>query len=238
MIFLSFKQNSSVEQLLLLINSDDSLQPTSKTSLEGSFLYAVLEAKDGNPISLATIEYFKAFPEVVSVTYMLEKDGHLGAISDDFIVKLNDTTSVSQFQNLAEQYNCNYNGSDTVKFTVRVPKTSMCDAIQMANIFYETGLFEYTATNIYSCMAMPPYTKNFYVFSANHEKDEFSRHECGYILFEDTGNPGHFHGRFVWAEDLPEEYQIDLLPVTVTFSYTGKICGSYPIINIIKIQKQ
>jgi len=75
-------------------------------------------------------------------------------------------------------------------------------------------------------------TQNFYVFSV--DKDE----QCGYLLFEDHGSPGHFHGFFVWTENLPEEYQEYLLPVTVTFHKTEEKCGSYPVINIMKIQKQ
>jgi len=82
-------------------------------------------------------------------------------------------------------------------------------------------------------------TQNFYVFSANFDNDDFSKDEqCGYILFEDHGSPFDYHNLFVWAENLPEEYQDHLLPVTVTFHYTGEECGSYPIINIKKIQKQ
>jgi len=82
-------------------------------------------------------------------------------------------------------------------------------------------------------------TQNFYVFSTNFDKDNFSKDEqCGYLLFEDRGSPFDYHGFFVWTENLPKEYQEHLLPVTVTFCYTEEICGSYPIINIIKIQKQ
>ena len=72
--------------------------------------------------------------------------------------------------------------------------------------------------------------------------------ECGYLLFVDTGNPGHFHNNFMWAENLPEEFQIEGLRVTVTFRIVkernpiieeGIITGCYfPIINIIKIRKR
>ena len=76
--------------------------------------------------------------------------------------------------------------------------------------------------------------RNFYVFDFDFEGSK----QCGYLLFEDTGTPGDYHGSFVWAENLPEQYLEHLLPVTVTFHYTGERCGNYPIINIIKIQKQ
>jgi len=75
-------------------------------------------------------------------------------------------------------------------------------------------------------------TKDFYVFSI--DRDE----QCGYLLFEDRGSPFDYHNFFVWAENLPQDYQEHLLPVTVTFYYTEEKCSSYPIINIIKIQKQ
>ena len=82
-------------------------------------------------------------------------------------------------------------------------------------------------------------TQNFYVFSANFDKDDFSKEElCGYLLFEDRGSPFDYHDSFVWAENLPEEYQKHLLPVIVSFNYTGEMCSNYSIINIVKIQKQ
>ena len=78
---------------------------------------------------------------------------------------------------------------------------------------------------------------HFYVFSANPEEDEFSKSECGYLLFFDKGSPFLYHNGFLWAENLPKEYQINLLPVIVTFNYTGDSCEDYHTINIIKIEK-
>ncbi len=75
-------------------------------------------------------------------------------------------------------------------------------------------------------------TQNFYVF--NVDRDE----QCGYLLFEDRGTPSDYHNFFMWTKNLPKEYQEHLLPVTVTFRHTEEKCSSYPIIDIIKIQKQ
>jgi hypothetical protein len=80
------------------------------------------------------------------------------------------------------------------------------------------------------------YTKPFYVFATG--KDELYRQGCGYRLFEDTGNPGHAHNKFVWTEKLPKEYQVHLLPVIVTFRYLEEEKCNYPTIHIIKIRKQ
>ena len=75
-------------------------------------------------------------------------------------------------------------------------------------------------------------TRNYYVFSIDRDG------QCGYLLFEETGSLGHYHDRFVWAENLPERYQVEHLPVSVTFYNTEEICSGYPIINIVKIQEQ
>jgi len=83
------------------------------------------------------------------------------------------------------------------------------------------------------------FTQLFFVFSINQENEEFSKDEqCGYLLFGNRGSAGHFHNIFVWAKNLPKKYQTNLLPVVVTFSYTGEVCGPFPVINIVKIQKQ
>ena len=74
-----------------------------------------------------------------------------------------------------------------------------------------------------------PVTKSFYVLSA-------SRGQCGYALSEHV--PELMIHSHVWTENLPKEFRKEGLPVTVTFCYTGKKCGIFPIINIIKIEKQ
>jgi len=85
------------------------------------------------------------------------------------------------------------------------------------------------------------FTYAFYVCNPNLEKDEFNKSECGYLLFLDTGRPHHYHNGFVWAENLPKEYQIDLLPVIVTFRYIKDPDPEggcwFPVIKIIKINK-
>ena len=66
--------------------------------------------------------------------------------------------------------------------------------------------------------------------------------ECGHLLFLDTGCLGHFHGYFLWAKNLPKEYQIDRLRVLVThcvieYNAWNTYC-IYHIIHITEILKQ
>ena len=152
-IFLHFLSNIDKEQLFTLINSDATLQPTSRLNIdEGYFNFVVLESKDGMPISSVSIESFKKRPEVVSATFMFKYNETLHAITNEFVVMLNETTQYTQLQKLAEQNYCEVGEEDQFvknKFTVSVPKTSELNAMQMSNLFYETNLFEFAAPNFF-----------------------------------------------------------------------------------------
>ena len=70
--------------------------------------------------------------------------------------------------------------------------------------------------------------QKFYVFGVD-------RGQCGYYL-HGGNNPCDYGGPYMWAENLPEEYRVYLLRVTITYYRTGA-CGGHSVINIIKIQK-
>ena len=151
-VCIKFAPDVSKEQLQILIVSDASLKSTSDTYLEdGSLRFAVLESIDGKQIPLATIELFKLRPEVVSANYLYRHNGgKLQAITDEFIVKLGGATSYDQLKELAEQHNCVVGKENQFvknQYMLYVSKTSDFNAIQMSNLFYETGLFEFSEPN-------------------------------------------------------------------------------------------
>jgi len=160
MLCLKFSEYASKAQLLDLIGSDISLQPLQPMSTysildEGRPMrIAVLETIDGKQIPLATIELFKARPEVVSATYLIENNGHFGGLIDEFIVSLKETTSYTQLQELVEKNNCQVKKLGTMFFLISIPKTSKYNAMQMANLFYETGLFLTSAPNFVTFNAL------------------------------------------------------------------------------------
>ena len=154
-IFLKFAQDANTEQLHSLINRNSSLRP-SIANLDETYRprrVAVLESKDGKQIPSTTLESFKAMPEVLSVTYLLDYNGGLQGLMDDFVVKLMETTSYEQLEKLAAQNNCKieeeyqFSFSKNDYFKISVSKASKLDAMQMSCLFYETGLFEYTSPN-------------------------------------------------------------------------------------------
>jgi hypothetical protein len=103
---------------------------------------------DKQPISLKTIESFKEYPQVVSVTYLVKLKGHgvfdnyLQCLPDNFTVRLRKSSDYAKMEELAERYNCrivkNKDGED---YTIYVCKTSKFDAMQTAAKFYESELF-------------------------------------------------------------------------------------------------
>ena len=120
--------------------------------------FFLLIAKDEKPIPLATIESYRAIPEIVSASYMYRyiydcdfRGTYFvieGAHTDEFSVKLKKTTSLAQLQAVAQQNNCTFGGKDPFvenQYNLYVPKTSELDVIQMSKLFYETGLFEFSS---------------------------------------------------------------------------------------------
>jgi hypothetical protein len=84
-----------------------------------------------------------------------------------------------------------------------------------------------------------------------NEEDVFTREaivsfseECGYLIHIYTGKEGHFHAMIYIPDNLPKEYQIDKLKVTVTYRsmeemwYCKNGEGLLHGINLIKIQKR
>ena len=162
-MLLKFTPDASKEQIFGIIESNSSLQPMSGTNYKDlpedyTLRVAVLETKNGKPISSATIESFKARAEVVSVSYLYKPSNNQGeqgltGFTDEIIVKLKGTTSYEQLRELAERNNCTVGEENQFtknQFMVYVSKTSKLDALQISNLFQETRLFQYSEPNFYT----------------------------------------------------------------------------------------
>ena len=105
-IFIVFTPDISKEQFHVLTSMDASLQTISSFTSwkENVASNAALETKNGKQIPSATIEVFKSRPEVVSVTYMYQYNEALLGLANIFVVKLKETASYAQLQELAEQH--------------------------------------------------------------------------------------------------------------------------------------
>ena len=149
-MFIKLSEDADKQELLAIILADDSIKLSA--GYEKYFgLSAILEAKENINISPAILNKYRFNKNIISAQLMLEyKNTLLLGLIDEFIVKLKPTTSLKQLQSLMSKYSCLIvKESPYVKnqYLVSVSKTSALNALQTANLFYETGLFEFSTPN-------------------------------------------------------------------------------------------
>jgi hypothetical protein len=114
-------------------------------------LFVVLWSKSGADIHPSVLDKLKASDMIVSATFLLQyNDNALSGLIDEFIVKMKVSTSYDRLQQLALQNNCiiiEENQFVEHQYLLSVSKTSEFNSLQMANLFYETGLFEFAEPN-------------------------------------------------------------------------------------------
>ena len=153
-IFLKLAPDVNMEQAQAIIYGDASLRLAflyryQHSGWEGCFLDlkeegGVLETKDGRRIPSSTLESLRAREEVVYATYM--HGTSLSTFTNEFVLMLKPITSYSQLEELAKKHDCLISGENLLQKTVfSLYVSSKSSAMQMANLFYETGLFEYSA---------------------------------------------------------------------------------------------
>ena len=149
-MYLKFEPNANKEQIRAIISSDTSLQ-ASDVNLDDHFSnFIILKAKKGKQISSTTMKSFKKRAEIVSATPLLQYNNASQGLTDEFVVKLKETTSYEQLEELAKQNNCKVEKENQFvknQFMISVSKSSDLDALQMSNLFFETGLFEFSEPN-------------------------------------------------------------------------------------------
>jgi len=150
-MYLKFAPNVNKEQIRSIANNDTSLiVPDTNLSEDHPIHSTIIEAKKGKQISSAAIESYKKRPEIVSATPLFQYNNSEQGLTDEFVVKLKQTTSYAQLLELAKQNDCQViEEYPFVKnqFMLSVSKTSNSNALQMSNLFYETGLFEFSEPN-------------------------------------------------------------------------------------------
>ena len=171
-MYLKFAPNTKKEQIRTIISSDTSFEACA-TNLDDHFSNSViLEVKKGKRIASADIKTFEKRAEIVSATPLFQYNNTSQGLTNEFVVKLKETTSYEQLQELAKQKNCKVEEENQFvknQFMVSVSKMSDINAMQMSNLFYETGLFEFSEPNFVILNAFnsidPLYPQQYYLNS-------------------------------------------------------------------------
>lgn len=151
-ILLKVSKKSNKNNVLQLIKTDNDFELNEK-NIDNINEFIVLKSKGkaNNPNS--SINRYLNSPDIASVGFMLKyKDEVFQGISDEFIVKLKPVVSIEQLKELAQKQKCKMiKENEFVKnqFTVSIDKHSQYNAIQMANLFFETNLFEFSTPNFF-----------------------------------------------------------------------------------------
>lgn len=154
MAFLQLSDNSDAGQSIQAAGANSALRVRSAGASIGGdtpLRTSIIESTTGI-ISKEQIRALRNDESVRSISYMTEYNGHMSAVSDNFYVKLKDVSDYSKFNELVLKYNCEaspqaWSGPD--EFSVRIPRDSEIETIQLANIFYETGLFEFSSPDFF-----------------------------------------------------------------------------------------
>jgi subtilisin family serine protease len=181
-IYLKLAPKVSKKSLLSLVDKDESLQLTSYVALEDSiFNFAILEVKNKKEGARTTIESYKAMTEVISATYLFQHNSVIYGFADEFVIKLKQTTSFAQLYELAEKNDCKIGKENSFvknQFMICVSANSKLNALQMSNLFYETGLFEFSSPN-------------FLILNPLNSNDTYFEHQWG---LKNTGQYGGSNG--------------------------------------------
>ena len=98
------------------------------------------------------VKALRESPCISFAAKVLEYDGNLVGVSDEFSVKLKEGTSKSEFEEMVSKYSCKFSQKDFFEediYFVNSEKSSELSILQLASIFYETGLFEFTSPDFY-----------------------------------------------------------------------------------------
>ena len=90
--------------------------------------------------------------DVVLASRLLEYQGRFMARSSVFAVKLKSTSDLGVLKGLAAQYNCEiwrYEWTGENVYYLNIPKHSEWDAINLSNLFFETGMFEFSSPDFF-----------------------------------------------------------------------------------------
>jgi len=225
-MFLQFAKDADREQLLSLIREDVALQQTWFEMGYWGFYFAVLESKDGKPISRETLEYFKAQDKVVAVSYLYSRKDMLQetflGIMNVFELKLKEETSYEDLHQWSEQNHCIIEEKDSYYknvYKMLIPETSeLLNAFEISELCMESNLFEWVNPNFY-VLNLPWYSCDDDVKKTVEElknetvivrKGHFCRAGWQEKYFFELINKHpkmHYGGFIVPIEDIPEKYK-------------------------------
>ncbi len=141
----SLKDKQSIEKYKTSFNEVKKKHTISKSMV----IYELRSGLSGKSIKSLMKKMEKHNPNAIVSSAYTCKDSSLMALSGEFIVKLKPTTGMNAFSKLLREHNAaikNRSKYRANRFILRV-KSNKLKSLELANKFYETGLFVYSTPN-------------------------------------------------------------------------------------------
>ncbi|MGI5847001.1 MAG: S8 family peptidase [Candidatus Cryptobacteroides sp.] len=124
--------------------------PANSTQCEEDNSYNILILQDasGKEIQESQVKGLISRPGVRYASYILEYEGNLVSVSDEFSVKLKHRSNYQEMLSLLQEHGCilveDKNSGDEV-YCIRRNRDSIVGSVKLSSNFYETGLFDYAS---------------------------------------------------------------------------------------------
>jgi hypothetical protein len=147
---IGFYDSVDNSHITALINSEDGLKNISDEMIGGNDGYKFVTVEFGAPKTCPEIHHFieemKAKTAVAFASYVYDDTM---TYSDEFLIKVHDASDLTSLEATAAQTNTTIKGAAGLDnwFLLSANEDSAGDALDMANHFYETGLFEHAEPN-------------------------------------------------------------------------------------------
>ena len=149
LLFVSFDHAQSCSNFISNLNAIPSLKVWNSDNpyfmQHGHTNNLVVESKK-NKISDDIISSINHRPDVQYLSPVVDKQGELIFVSNQFSVKLKSDQDFNKLENLVRDTNCKLENCDYAPngvYYVKCLKESKLNAIQMSVLYYETDLFDY-----------------------------------------------------------------------------------------------
>lgn len=154
-VLVKFKDEMTLDSKKKAIEINPALKAISKDHIKTGNI-AIVEVEKGTTEE-ALKEITKQIEQdknVISaqIFFLHEKDSVFQGITDRFVVKIKSPSDYSELERLATETKTTIieqNQFDKSKYVLSATKTSQGNALEMANYFFETGIFEYAEPEFY-----------------------------------------------------------------------------------------
>lgn len=150
-IMIKLMKGADKNQLLQFLDTKPDYAVVKNKVSDTAYDYLILENRNNQSFAGADLQPLLNYRDIHKASFMLKYRGVTSqGLTDEFIIKLKAGTTLEEVRALLKRYHCtvlNENEFVANQFLVSVSKNSPLTAMEVANVFYESGFFEFAEPN-------------------------------------------------------------------------------------------